>query len=62
MKLVIFKRSMSFLAQAFNSTYKLQRVATQITHSSIGCCVLALFSQERNEHQTPFLHSHPLLL
>ncbi len=66
LKLVIFSLQLLCLLKPFNSTYTLQRIATQITHSSIGCHILVLFSigadsQEWNEHQTLFHHSHPLL-
>lgn len=42
--------------------YTLQRIATQITHSSIGCHILVLFSigadsRKWNEYQTLFHHS-----
>lgn len=66
LKLVIFSLQRLCWLNPFNSTYTLQRIATQITNSSIGCHILALFSigadsQEWNEHQTLFHHSHPLL-
>lgn len=66
LKLVIFSLQLLCWLKPFNSTYTLRRIATQITHSSIGCYILVLFSigadsHEWNEHQTLFHHSHPLL-
>lgn len=66
LKLVIFSLQRVCWLKPFNSTHTAQRIATQITHSSIGCHILVLLSigadsQEWNEHQTLFHHSHLLL-
>lgn len=69
LKLVIFSLQLLYWLEPFNSAYTLRRKATQITHSSIGCHILVLFSigadsQERNEHQTilPLSPSPPYAL